>query len=260
MDDLLQGRREGVTISSELPPVPHILLKKTPFKNHIMVGGELGQIRFLAQHFNAKAETVERVTDDMLAGFEGKIFVVSAKYKVDLSPELRSRTGMWSAEPIVKGSAAVNAIVRHAATLLPGREKTLKRDVIDRVGDLITKGRTDDMRGLIWNAVWLLSGDLAPTQMWKDPWESPTDWMDNDMNPDVRLHSLYKKLVGYAHVTGFGEDAATKFGIKPSQQQHFRNLNLNLGLVSQSIVTLSRWRQGRMPSYICAVQIASIWS
>ncbi|RZU39175.1 hypothetical protein [Edaphobacter modestus] len=162
MADLLQSRREGVNISSELPPVPFILLKKALPKNHIVVGDEAGQIRFLAHQVGAKPEFVERVTDDLLAGFEGKLYVVSTKYKVDLSPELRARTGMWSTEPIVKGSAAINTIVKHTLTLLAGKEKALKRVVLDRVGDMLTKGKTDDVPGLIWAAVWHLSADLPP--------------------------------------------------------------------------------------------------
>jgi hypothetical protein len=261
MADPMQPRREGVTISSELPPVPFILLKKALPKNHIVVGEEPGQLRFLAHQIGAKPEAVERVTDDMLAGFEGRLYTVAAKYKVDLSPELRGRTGMWAAEPITKGSAAINTIVKFAATLLPGRDKIpLKRDVLDRIGDTLTKGRTDDIPGLIWSAVWLLSGDNPPNKLWPDPWESPVDWLDAETKPEVRLHSLHKKLVAYATMVGFGEDAASKLGVKPSQQQHFKGLTLDLARVYRSIALLSRWKQGRMQPYICAVQIATIWS
>jgi hypothetical protein len=48
------------------------------------------------------------------------------KHRVDLSPELRSRTGIWGADPIVKGSAAINTLLKFAATLLQ-EEKTINR-------------------------------------------------------------------------------------------------------------------------------------
>ncbi|WP_130417425.1 hypothetical protein [Edaphobacter modestus] len=76
----------------------------------------------------------------------------------------------------------------------------------------------------------------------------------------MRLHMLHKKLVGYATIVGFGEEAASKIGIKPSQQQHFKGLTLDLGRVYRSISVLSRGKQGRMLPYVCAMQIASIWS
>jgi hypothetical protein len=42
----------------------------------------MGKRRFL----NTKAQTVDRVTDDMLAGNEGLLYHVTMKHQVDLSP------------------------------------------------------------------------------------------------------------------------------------------------------------------------------
>jgi hypothetical protein len=144
MASKFQPRSEGVNVTSDLPPTLHILLKKTPPKNNIVVGDDRAQIRFLEQRLSTDANKVEavrveRVTDDMLAGYEGKLYHVSMKHKVDLSPELRGRTGVWAADPIVKCSPAINALVKFAATLIPGREKTLKREIVDRIGKDITK-------------------------------------------------------------------------------------------------------------------------
>jgi hypothetical protein len=215
MASKFQPRSEGVNVTSDLPPTLHILLKKTYPKNNIVVGDDRAQIRFLEQRLTTEANKVEavrveRVTDDMLAGYEGKLYHVSMKHKVDLSPELRSRTGVWAADPIVKGSAAINTLVKFAATLLPGREKTLKREIIDRIGDDITKKPIVDVRAAICKAVWMLSGDLEPNDKWPDPWDSPTAWITRDMNPGKRLNSLYKKLVRYSCVTLYGEAAASK--------------------------------------------------
>jgi hypothetical protein len=243
-------RGEGPTVESDLPPTPHILLKKTTQQNHIVVGDDRAQIRFLEQRLGSPARTVERVTDDMLAGFTGLLFHVPMKHKIDISPEIRSRTGIWSADPIVKGSAAINTLVKFAATFLPGGDKPLKRDVVDRVGDELTKGKIEDIRGVIWKAVWILSDGLGQKELWKDPWESPTAWLTLDMNVDQRLHSLYRKLVGYASLVVHGEDAAA----------NFKQLSLDPAKVYRSIELLSRWRQGRMPAYICALQITTIWS
>jgi hypothetical protein len=80
------------------------------------------------------------------------------------------------------------------------------------------------------------------------------------MNVDMRLHSLYNKLVGYANQSIFGDEATEKLGIKPSQRAHLKQLVLDPTKVYKSIALLSRWRQGRMQPYICALQISSIWN
>jgi hypothetical protein len=112
---------EGVNVTSDLPPTLHILLKKTPPKNNIVIGEDRAPIRFLEHRLSTdaikvEAVRVERVTDDMLAAYEGKLYHVSVKHTVDRSPELRGRTGVWTADPIVKGSAAINTLVKLAAT------------------------------------------------------------------------------------------------------------------------------------------------
>jgi hypothetical protein len=150
MASKFQPRSEGVNVTSDFPPTLHILLKKTYPKNNIVVGDDRAQIRFLEHRLSTDANEVvavrvERVTDDMLAGCEGKLYHVSMKHKVDLSPELRGRTGVWAADPIVKCSAAINALVKFAATLIPGREKTIKREIVDRIGEDITKKGVPDM-------------------------------------------------------------------------------------------------------------------
>jgi hypothetical protein len=106
----------------------------------------------------------------------------------------------------------------------------------------------------------MLSGDLESNEKWKDPWDSPTLWLTFDMNVGHRLNSLYKKLVCYSCLTLYGEAAATKMGIRPSQQAHFKSISLDPAKVYQSIALLARWRQCRMTEYICAFQIAVIWS
>src|SRR5258705_2331392 len=108
MANFTQLRREGVTISSDLPPVPHVLLKKTLPKNNIVVGTDAPQLRFLEQQLKVVAKPVQRVTDDMLAGYDGLLYHVTLPHQIDLSSELRKRTGIWAADPITKGSSAIN--------------------------------------------------------------------------------------------------------------------------------------------------------
>jgi hypothetical protein len=80
------------------------------------------------------------------------------------------------------------------------------------------------------------------------------------MLPEQRLNALYKKLVGDSLLMAKGSEAATKFGIKPSQQQYLKNIILDETKVYRSNAVLSRWRQSRTLPYVCAGQVAAIWS
>jgi hypothetical protein len=89
MASKFQPRAEGVNVTSDLPPVLHILLKKTYPKNNIVVGDDPAQIRFLEQRLSIglpeeiTAVQVDRVTDDMLAGHENKLYRVSLNLDTD---------------------------------------------------------------------------------------------------------------------------------------------------------------------------------
>ncbi len=74
-------------------------------------------ICYIEQDLGRQVETRTRVTDDDLVGKEGCLFQVYGAHQIDLSAEVRRRTGIWSAEPIIKGSAAANALVRLAASI-----------------------------------------------------------------------------------------------------------------------------------------------
>jgi hypothetical protein len=252
-------RREG-TISSDFPPVPHILLKKTLHKNNIVVGTDVPQVRFLEQRLKVTAKPVQRVTDDMLAGYSGLLYHVTLPHQVDLSPELRQRTGIWAADLITKGSSAINTLVKFAASRIT-HEHVLNRETIDRVANELLKTQFLDIRALICKAVSILLGSLPPKAVaWKEPWESPTEWLTLDMDPRLRLNVLYKNFVGYSFYTLFGPEAATEFGVSPAQQQYFKTLRLDPNRVHDSITVLGRWKEHNTEPYICACLIAAIWS
>ena len=44
------------------------------------------------------------------------------------------------------------------------------------------------------------------------------------------------------------------------QQQYFKNIILDETNVYRSITVLSRWRQVRSSPYVCAAEVAAIWS
>ena len=260
MAETRHGGREGATVSSELPTPLQLLTKKTVATNNILVGEDGALVRFTEAHLGRKATVVDRITDESLTGYDGLLLLVSAKYKIDISPEVRDRTGRWAAEPIVKGSSAVHALVKFAATLIDLKGKKLDRETVDYVSDEITRHPVTDVYGAIWSAVWMLTGEIKPKKRWVDPWEAPIAWLEPGTDPSFRMHTVSRKLVGYASYTLGGAPAAEKLSIKPSQMNHYKNISLDKTKVYRSIELLSKWRQGRMDVHVCAVQVAAVWS
>jgi hypothetical protein len=80
------------------------------------------------------------------------------------------------------------------------------------------------------------------------------------MDPSLRLNLLYKTPAGYSNSTLYGAEAASKFGVTPSQHQYFKSLHLDSARVYESISVLARWKEHRTYPYICAIQISAIWS
>lgn len=249
------GQRGGD--SPDFPPTPFILQRKSPQKNNVLVGTDPAQTRFLEQMLRTEAEDVERVTDDMLTGQQGRLYRVYAAHRVDVSPEVRGRTGFWSADPVAKGSAAIHALVRYAASLVSNGKLT--RETLELVGNRLVKKKVHDLRGLLWHAVWMLSDEVAASRRWAEPWESPGSWLNSSMNPEQRLHTLYWKLVGYSSLKAYGEEAARKVGLKPVDIQKFKDVTLDSARVYSTLALLSRFRQGRLNPWICALQISAVW-
>jgi hypothetical protein len=70
------------------------------------------------------------------------------------------------------------------------------------------------------------------------------------MDVDLRLNTLYRLLVGYSLVVVKGEEAARKFGAKPSEIERYKGMQLDLTRVYDTISLLSRWRQGGMALHL----------
>jgi hypothetical protein len=246
-------------VQPDFTPAALVVQKKTFQRNNVLIGDDQAQIRFLGQQLGVRVEDVDRVTDDMLIGQEGKLYRVFAAHRIDLSPEVRGKTGFWSAEAIVKGSAAINGLVKFAATLCPFPKEKLTRDLVNRVGDQLCRKPIEDIRATLWAASWALRTDKGPTKPWKEPWELPVHWLPKEVDVDFRLNSLYKKLVGYATYISKGEAAAKKLGYKPTDLQKFKTMSLDQTKAYHTFKLLSQWKQGRMASIVCFARISSVW-
>jgi hypothetical protein len=250
--------RRGTVAGSDLPPVPLLLNRKTHPANNVIVGSDRAQIRFAAQFFEAEIQELARVTDETLLGHSSLLIHVAGQHQVDLSPEVRARTGVWSAEPIAQGSSAASTLIKFANSLLA--QEALKRDVVERAAKALVKQQTDDILGMLWNAIWMLAIPLPEFHFWKEPWETPVYWLDPEVDPVYRLNSLYRDLVGFAFLACHEPVGARKFGVRPAQGARYKQWQIDLNRVYASIRVLSQWRSSKTSPHVCAMKIAAIWS
>lgn len=250
--------RTGLAVSaSEYPPTPFVFSRKTLPRNNILVGDNEAQLRFFEQYSGITVETAERITDETLLGKEGLALRVYASHRIDLSQDVKAKTGIWSADAITRGSSGANALVKQAALML-GLGK-LSRETVDLVSAQVSQDGIEDIRGSLWQAVWILSAEVQPPAKWTDPWKDPVRWMDSS-DPAHRLHSLYRSLVGWAYIAVHDSHGVRQFGIRPAHQQFLKTQKLDPRKVVASIRVLSAWKSAISDPFVCALRISSIWA
>lgn len=253
--------RSGVRNS--LFPTTPLLLSKTRKRNNILVGDDPAQERFAEQLLGVQCKFVPTVQDDDLLGQNRPVLLrVEYARSIELSTQVRSQTDIWSLDPIEKGSAGANAIVRHACKLL-GIEKP-NLTLIQRIADLLCEEPISDIKAAVWHAAWLLTGPMPDEfKPWSQPWNSQ-NWLPINVDPQYRLNSLYRDFVGvvFARQNPPDWNAAQKFFIKPTKFNILKNeaSTLDLNKVRASIKELSRWRLQKYNPLICALKITAIWS
>jgi len=248
-------------VNSNFPSTIHYLQAKVFHPHNIIVGSDPVQLRFAEQQFGLKYKRVERVSDDMLLGSAPALYNVIMAHQIDLSPEVRKRTGIWSAMEIKKGSAAIGVLVEVANSLAPSATKgaKLKRDMINIVADILTKTEVSDVRATLWRAVSLLGSPVEAFKPWPEPWDAPIGWLPPNVDPTLRLYALYRTIIGYALLKVRGPDALRAFGVKPVKLNWLRTLSLDHVKVYHSIIVLSHWRKAQTSPFICALKLSAIW-
>lgn len=114
-----ESNKPGLANTSEYLPTPFLLGHKHLAKNNILIGSDPAQIRFFEDFAGHETTLVERITDESLLGKSGLLLRVHAAHQMDLSPDVKEKTGIWSADAITAGSAGANALVRQAANRPP---------------------------------------------------------------------------------------------------------------------------------------------
>jgi hypothetical protein len=258
---------------TEYPTVP-LLLERAPKKHNILIGNDPAQIRFAEQFLSmhhgvpVRHEQVPAVGDEMLLGKDGtRLYLVDVVQQVDLSPAVKSKTGIWSLDLIEKGSAGINAIIRHAAKLL-GIAKPPK-DVVAKIGYELVRDSDPfsrrylltDIRAAVWHAAWLLSGPAEKRLPWIAPWENWMTWLPRGADPRYRLNTLYRELVMWTFASTGDERGFRKTGGSWDSKrfQKLAALQLPRDKVYDTLALLSAWRAHGYDPYVCAIRISKIW-
>ncbi len=241
-------------------PVPFLLVKAPP-RNNVLVGDDALQIRFMEQLTGFRCETVEHVCDDDLFGKDGTLLRVLTANCLDLSPQLRAKTGVWALVPLTPGSVSANALVRAAAETLKTKAKKEQLDALSRhIGRLFERDDIADLRVGLWETVYAMSGELKPTR-WREPWETsfPHEWMPTGVDLELRFGSMAKTLRAYVLMHTGGEAEVKKMGVSPSKMLKLKELSLNPDRVQDAIQILSRWKQFNTNPRIVALQLTKAW-
>lgn len=247
----------GIKVSP-WPTTPLMLLQSLKRVN-ILIGNDPSQIRFAEQILGVLCTSKEIVGEEDVLGQEGKLlYRVPSANSVELSPNTKSLVGIWSLDPIVKGSAGANALVKYAASLINAK---IEKNTLQRYADLLLEEEIQDIRAAIWKAVWLLTGPVpGESTRWPDPWESLLGWLPSGLDPGYRLNSLYRFLAGFVFAKEDDKEAARKFGISESRFKVMRNLNLDLDKVEKSLQELSKWRLHKSNPLVSSLVISRIWA
>jgi hypothetical protein len=248
-----QPLRQGVPATT----LPLFISRRSTPANNIFVGDTRAHVQHAERVLGVRAENLPRVTDDDLLGHRGRLLWVSNPSRIDLSPNVRKQTGVWAADPIIKGSAAATAIVKLAASYTG--KNNVPRELIQRVADGITRTEITDVRVALWQAADMLDCPPPNLKEWLMPWESP-HWLLPGQPLEHRLNNLYEYLVGWAYVFMEDKEGAKRYNVSPARAQFFSNLKLDVSKVERTITVLSGWRGFGSSAAVCALKVTLIWS
>ena len=246
---------------SEFPGTP-LLFGLSKFKKHnILVGEDDCQQRFAEQMLDGVAEPKETVRDeDILGKDEGCLYRVVYGRDIELSPQVRKQVGIYSLDSIERGSAGANALIRQACVVLEIEKPDAKW--VQGFADQLCREPIYDIRAALWHAVWLIAeGTPEEFKSWPEPWSIGRNWLPSNVDPQYRLNSLYRDLVGLVFALENDQAAAQKFHIKPSKFAILKSVaqSLDHKRIGSSIRELSRWRQQKYNPLVCALKISAIW-
>lgn len=246
-----------IATSSDYPPVVFTLGRTNLPKWNVIVGDDRAQVRWMEHVACIPSVPVAKVTDDMLLGKDACLYRVTLDHRIDISSDVKARTGIWSADQIVNGSAALKHLVKFAATLLP-HTPTLTREEVEIVGDAVMRYDVVMVTAAIGRAMTAICGPMEPRKPWTEPWLDPRHFMDLK-EPKYRLYCLHKTLIAWAHIYCDNVFYAEQMGLSPARIQWLKDQRINPRKVHRAIKILSAWSVEKSDEWICAMTVAAIW-
>jgi hypothetical protein len=241
------------------PSTPALLDQKTIKKHNILIGYDPVQEQFAAKFLGLPIQFKDIVRDeDVLGNQESFLYQVEHSWNLEFSPQVRRMIDLFSISPLVKGSSGLYAVVRHAASIL-GIKKTPTE--IAAFADELIKEPILDITAAVWESVWLLTGlTPEPFKPWPEPWSSK-DWLPVNVDPQYRLNTLYRDCIALVYAKDEDEEAAHKFGVRPSKFKVLKDISrsLELNRLRASILELNKWRILRYNPLLCTLKITNIW-
>ena len=250
--------RYRVAVSSDYQPVVFTLGRNNLPKWNVVIGDDRAQLMWMEHVVGLAMVTVDKVTDDMLLGKDECLYRISAEHRLDLSPDVQAKTGIWSADKILKGSAALNHIVKFAHTLLPHNPPKLTREQVAVVGAAVMRYDVVMVTAAIGRAMTAICGDMKPRKPWTEPWLDPRHWMDLK-EPKYRLNFLLKTLVAWSHIYCDNVHYAKQLGLSPSRIQWLKGQTIDPKKVSNAIKILSAWTIEKYDPLVCAMIVTCEW-
>ena len=252
-----QKLRPGVR-ETVYPTTPMMLSQKTYLRFNVLVGDDPAQVRFAEQLLGLQVQHLDQLRDEDVLGKEGSfLYQIDTPRASELSPNTKAMVGFWSLEPIEKGSAGANALVKYAASLL---DTPLDKKNLQLISDDLASQDLGDIRAAIWRAAWMVAGPAPVEQTrWPDPWSKPGELLPKGVDPAHRLNALYRSLVAFVFAKENDQDAARKFGISIAKFKVLQSQNIDLDKVYSSIRELSKWRTQKYNPLVCALKIRHIW-
>jgi hypothetical protein len=250
--------RYWVAASSKYPPVVFTLGRKNVPKWNIIVGDDRAQVLWMEHVAGIPSAPVAKVTDEMLLGKDACLYRVRLDHHIDISSDVKTRTGIWSADRIVNGSAALKHLVKFAHTLLPHNPPQLTREQVEIVGDQVMRYDVTLVQAAIGRAMTAICGPMTARKPWTEPWLDPRHFMDLK-EPNYRLHCLHATLVAWSHIYCNNVVYAEQMGLSSSRIQWLKGQTIDPKKVLKAIKILSAWKRETYDPLVCAFVVAAIW-
>jgi hypothetical protein len=246
----------------DYPQIPLILDRKHPKSRNLVVGSNELQVEFLKKELEVHhgPQTIEtcdtKLVDEDIFKIKDNTILVLDRDLLDVSEDTVSRITIWSNKPVTKRSAALNCILRKAASSL---HQELDKKTMDSLGDFVAYRDRDDLETLLYDTMWTLS-DTKIYYKKTNLWEHPFTWIHTGDNVTRRLEYLYQEMTWFIYSQTDEWQKAKSTGCSSSKFKWLKSCKFNNSVVLKTVKALSLWKSGSCDQYQTLIKLGVIWS